>query len=381
VSERYIRSLMRCRLLLAICSLAVVASPLCAQGDSPRPGAADSVFLRARRLVGDGQSAQGRALIDSVIRATPVTSSVYPEALYWRAVVSSTAADAERDYRRVAVEFSTSPRAAEAFLRLAQLEIARGDRTQAINHLQRLISEHPTSPVRPNASFWLADQLFGSNSAVEIPRACAALADARAGANPSNVELKNQIEFYQSRCRDVAVAPPAVAPTSEPLAPSAGTSTNASPPRDTPTVKDQRPVTTPPSTAGDTMMRAASPSVPRVATQPAQLPPVTRVDVDSAKPAASATNRPATPASKPATGAKTYTVQVAAYNTSQDAARLVTQLSQRGYAAHVEGTSAPFRVRVGRYATRAQAVAAAEEMKAKKIYGFVAESMPEAGRP
>lgn len=50
-----------------------------------------------------------------------------------------------------------------------------------------------------------------------------------------------------------------------------------------------------------------------------------------------------------------YTVQVAAYDTKNGAEKLATTLRGQGLEARVVGTSKPFRVRVGRYATRAEA--------------------------
>ena len=67
----------------------------------------------------------------------------YAEALYWRAAFAARSADAERDYRRLSVEFPLSGRAADALIALAQLEYVRGDTTLAVHHLQRLMIEHP----------------------------------------------------------------------------------------------------------------------------------------------------------------------------------------------------------------------------------------------
>ena len=52
---------------------------------------------------------------------------------------------------------------------------------------------------------------------------------------------------------------------------------------------------------------------------------------------------------------------------------LAEKMKKRGYIAHVDGTVAPFRVRIGHYATYVQAATALENMKAKKITGFVAQ--------
>jgi cell division protein FtsN len=72
-----------------------------------------------------------------------------------------------------------------------------------------------------------------------------------------------------------------------------------------------------------------------------------------------------------------WTVQVAAYNTKSAADALVKSLKDRGVEARTFGTIAPFRVRVGRYDTRAKAESASQKMNAKKITGFVTEAEPQ----
>ena len=65
-------------------------------------------------------------------------------------------------------------------------------------------------------------------------------------------------------------------------------------------------------------------------------------------------------------------MQVAATNTRASAQTIVNRMSARGYQARIDGTAAPFRVRVGRHETRAAAVRVLNEMKAKGIDGFIA---------
>jgi hypothetical protein len=59
-----------------------------------------------------------------------------------------------------------------------------------------------------------------------------------------------------------------------------------------------------------------------------------------------------------------FTVQIAAYDTKAAADRLATKLRGQGLEARVAGTTKPFRVRVGRYATRSEAEAASREVDA-----------------
>jgi len=83
---------------------------------------------------------------------------------------------------------------------------------------------------------------------------------------------------------------------------------------------------------------------------------------------------PATTSSDVPGGEGQWTVQIAAYNVKSQAAAMVTKLKKRGYEARVSGSSAPFRVRIGRYATAAQATAVMRSLKAKQISGIVVKA-------
>src|SRR5882757_8382238 len=169
---------------------------------------ADPIFVRAQALVSDGNGVAGRALIDSVIAKTPPTSQLYPQALFWRATLASNAADAESDYKHIVVDYPLAPQAEDALLRLAQLELARGDRDGALNHLQRIPRDYPRSKSLARASYWTARVLFEKN---DIPNACVANASALTQADASQVELRNQIQYQGQRC------PAAVSEASPPM--------------------------------------------------------------------------------------------------------------------------------------------------------------------
>jgi cell division protein FtsN len=67
---------------------------------------------------------------------------------------------------------------------------------------------------------------------------------------------------------------------------------------------------------------------------------------------------------------------VAAYATQPPATALAAKLVARGVPARVSGTSAPFRVRIGRYPTHAAAESAAADLKTKQITGFITDAEP-----
>jgi TolA-binding protein len=169
---------------------------------APRDSAAamaairDSLFQRARRLVLAGDGAAGRAIVDSLVQATSGTPAE-GEALYWRAALASTAADAERDYRRVIVEHPFSPHLGDALYALAQLEMARGDRASAADHLQRFLLERPSSTERGRAGLLLGRLLLDQN---EMARGCAVLTRTREALGIESAELRNQVDYYASRC-------------------------------------------------------------------------------------------------------------------------------------------------------------------------------------
>jgi len=170
---------------------------------------ADSMlFARAQRMFAEGDGPAGRAIVDSALVVIPVSSPRYAEGLFWRASLARAALDAERDYRRIAVEYSLSPRVPDALIRLAQLELARGDRMLAARHLERLLREFPPPPARAAAWYWLARVGFEDN---DLARGCIALDSARALATAGNAELANQIRYESGRCLTRADSRPPVA--------------------------------------------------------------------------------------------------------------------------------------------------------------------------
>jgi cell division septation protein DedD len=286
--------------------LALVPATLRAQTpDSVSRTSADSTIERARKLGVDGREAEGRRLIDSLLKVTTVEHPVYAEALYARASLATTAVDAERDYRRLLIEAPLSARAEDALLQLAQLLQARGDRRGASDHLHRFMLTYANSPARPRVALSLVRLLFDQGPQ-QHARACEALRVGREAIPQESFELRNQLEFYAPRCAvSVAAADTATPPVST-------DSVAASPPP-------------PPSDA------------------PPQSPPLTSF----------------------------YSVQIAAYSSREPAASLAGVLVERGLEARVDGVAAPFRVRIGKYATRAEAVKAAATLKAQGHNGFI----------
>ena len=341
---------------------------------SARP--TDPVFARAQALVSDGNGAAGRALIDSVIAATPPMAPLYPQALFWRATLAASAADAESDYKHIVVDYPLAPQAADALLRLAQLELARGDKDGALAHLQRIPRDYPRSQSLARASYWTARVLFEKN---DIANACAANASASAQSDSTEIELRNQIQYQGQRCpapSAVATAPATSAPLNA-TAPTSNTpaaTTLAPAARESAAVSVSRPVGSVPAQQTQTPAQQSRPKPPIEAND--SKPSI----VDPTKAPKTVTGKPAiekAPAEKPAakvsatTATSGYSVQVAAYNHKPEAENLVSTLKKRGYQARVDESGEWFRVRIGRYATAKDAEEALKRIKAKHMDGFV----------
>ena len=336
----------------------------------PAVDPSDSLYLRARGLVTGGNGAAGRALVDSALAGATVGTNDYATALYWRGALASTAADAERDYRRVIVEYPFSPHSGDALLALAQLEMARGDRDPAIDHLQRFLLQRPNDPDRVRAGIWLGRLLLEEN---QLSKGCAVLLRTRASLGDTAVETRNQVDYYASRCDgvDTTAPPPRAAPAPPVRVPRSDT---------TPT---RRKVSTPDSAthrkvSPDTAAahRKPSSSAPSVHSAPSASAPRERPTRDSAP------TKPRREPNEAVATTKRFTVQVAAYDSRQSAEQLVERLKGRGIVARlVESASAPYRVRIGHYATDADAAAAARELKDKGIVGFVTTTDNERARP
>jgi len=283
-------------------------------------------------------------MVDSLLKSAEEGSTAYGDALFWHGALAQTAAEAESDYRRVIVEYPLSHYADDALLAIVELEQARGDRAGALAHLQRFVREHPVSSARGIAALAAARLAFDQR---DLKVGCAMITEARTSASATDVEMRNQIDYYGSRCvnvpAEVAVAPPVV------------TSTPTAPPRDT--TPQKKPAVTPPK-------KTASVPPPKADSAP--------------KPAAKPPATPAPPTPAKANG--NYTIQLAAYGTRADADALVKKLQAKGVTARVSGTTKPFRVRLDFYSSRQAAQAEVASLKERGIIGFVTEERAPAGK-
>jgi cell division septation protein DedD len=320
------------RVLFAGLLLAAAAPVARAQG-----GATDSALVRVQRLASNGNAAAGRALADSVLGTAKEGSPTYVEALFARASIAESADAARKDYLRIAVDYSISPRAEDSLLRLAQMEIARGDRAAAKQYLERLALEHPGGASRAQGAYWLGRVLVDEGALVP---ACASLAEAKARVTPSDIELANQITYYARPCAAVQRAADAARADSI-----------------------------------DKVMKAArTDSIARAeSAAKAENTAKKKAKALPKKKAKAPLKTKAPKAAAPETKGPGWSAQVAAYDSPEDAQRLAKKLSDRGYEARVTNEK-PFRVRIGRYARRAEAVDLAAKLKDAKITAIVVEA-------
>lgn len=425
------------RLLFVLLSIVSALTTTQAAAQGARPPTTDTVYLRAQRMLDEGRGEAARALVQTQLETAPTGSARYIEALYWRALLAANTADSERDLKRLVIDYPLSARTADALLRLGQLEIARGERQQAITHLDRLVKEHGDTPMRARASYWMARAWFDEGS---VPTACARLGDAWRSTPADSAELRNQIEYYTQRCAGVdttvqatatprrsggggviiAGSPPAgtapiprasnpaplpaptisrrdtiraSSPAPQPAATRdnvipvpAGRDTSLRPVRDTslhPT-RDTSLRPTRDTSPHPTRDTAPQPARSNVATETVLLPSIrhdtARVPAAAPAPAPAtlppARTTPAIPLPATPSSAVQWTVQLGAYKTRAEAEDLRKKALAQGLDPRVWENGGYFKVRAGRYASRAAATAASEAIRRKTLAVYVTEAEP-----
>ena len=182
---------------------------------APAPITGDSTLALALRLVTEGRGDSARALVRSRLRQLSPTDPLYPEALFVAGSVSAGMDSAMFHFRRVALDYTASPWADDALLRVAQLAFAGGDLETARRSTQRVLNDYPFSDVRAAAAYWAGRVLLEED---QLTEACAFLRQARAEAG-DDIELANRTAFYLQRCTTVGAAAP-TSPDSVRAAPS-----------------------------------------------------------------------------------------------------------------------------------------------------------------
>ena len=375
--------------------LLVVSAAQAQASDSLTSARAEEVLTRVRRYTSSDVPA-ARVLADSLVNALPASAAVMPAALFAKASIAPSAAEAERDYGRIVNDYRFASQVPDALMRLALLESARNNRTGALRHLDRLLRDHSDAPVRSRASLLAGRLRMDAN---DPARACELLAAAYASAGPSERDVREQAAAVGAKCptpvpimaehepppmgvvraarevavpsvvapvpvttsrrsrRDTAATPKPVvstpvhrdtAPTPKPVAPTVvrrDSATSTKPIPQAVAKRDTAPAPKPAVVTPTPIVKTVVPPPARRDTVPALKPKAPPVRVDTSAAARASVAR--------------FGVQFAAYNDRPSAEQYASILRTRGITARVEGTAAPFRVRAGRFTTRAEAEASA----------------------
>lgn len=186
-----------------------------AQASAVSP-AVDRAVARARASLDNGDGADARTILDSLVSAAASGSTDLAEALFWRATLAERVTDAERDWKRLVIEVPLAPRAADALFRLGELEMLRGKPADARVYFARIVREYPTGSAKARAQLWTAKSWVAQR---DLPRACVALAEASASGVPEG-ELRLQAEEMGRQCAtvDKKLIAKAAAESSAPIA-------------------------------------------------------------------------------------------------------------------------------------------------------------------
>lgn len=296
------------------------------------PGVAARVEA-ARVLVEQGEGEEARALLDSLARVVPARSPDLAEVLYWRGALAERLAEAERDWRRAIRDVPTAPRTPDLLIRIGELEMVRQQPTQAQPHFERVLREYPDHAQRPRVLVWLAMTQVEQQ---DLPGACRTVASMDSlglVTQASEIEGVAAIDSVRRRCPAVDAGPATV--------PGASSTSVMSP------------------TAAHAGSMAAT--VTDATSPPAALP--------AALPAAP----PSASSDSVISSAGRFSVQVGAYETLQEANDQIAVMKRYGFEARIDGDVPLFRVRVGRFATRREAVALFNRIRTTGITAFVTE--------
>lgn len=237
------------------------------------------------------------------------------DSLFEHARKAETPAAARRDYLRIIVDYPFSSRAEEALLRAGQLEYENGDKTSARRHLERLANEYTDGATRARGAFWLARVLLDAG---EPRAACDQLAEAKVRAKSGEVEFLGQVNYYAQPCARILAAAADIADS---------------------------------SARADSAVRADA--------------------VEKSTPAKKGAVKRGP--SKETFSGPAWSAQVAAYTAEADAKALAKKLSARGFEARVTPAK-PYRVRIGRFRTRADAAEQVRKLRDAKMTAIVVEA-------
>ena len=324
---------------------AAAASALMAVAPAPAAAQSDPRLEAAIALAQEGRRDSAQAAVAAILRTTTPADQLYPEVLYTSALLMTDADSMRRTLQKVVVEHSLSAWADNALLQLAELDFAGGNLPAAMRDLERLRTDFPQSDVFPEAAFWAARTYFDARQ--ENP-GCEWVGMGLARVSDSAFAVRDQLQTFARRCPATVLAQgSAKAPPAAPL------DTIVLARADTTAKADRAMAATvaPPVLDTAVTRRDTVPSAPR---DPGVL--VARLDTSKATPA------PAPPSAR--AHAPVYRVQIVAAPTAAAAEGPAQRARAAGLEVRTVNEGGLYKVRVGSYATRAEASAAARTLRA-----------------
>jgi len=306
---------------------------------APAHAQTDSRLVDAIREAQEGRGDSARTRVRRLLAATSPTDSLYPQIIYTQAMVASEANEMRRQLQRVAVEYPSSSWADDALLRLVQLDYASSNLEGAARNLERIRSDYPGTTLLPQAAYWAARTYFDQKAPEQ---ACRWIAD---GLNQSrgNVELQNQLGYLDQRCAGVRANVATQTPTDLQAPSTGGTDSAALPPGRTDSVTS--PLTNATPAPPDTAVAAPRPEPVAPAPPPRPEP---------------------TPApAQPVRTAGRFRIQLTAVRVPATAEAMAAKLRRQGMAPVIVQEAGLYKVRVGDYTTKAEAVAVLPSLKAR----------------
>jgi cell division septation protein DedD len=238
----------------------------------------------------------------------------------------------------------------------------------------RATSEFPDGPQRARTELMIARIYLDAR---QWAPGCAAVEEGRMVVGAQDVELRNQLAYLAQQCASAGVAA-AAGPADARGAALAGPATDSvsraerdaarAAARDSVRATEMRPAHPVRATrAADTARATAA-----TATTSAVTPPSPRVASTPSRPAtATPAPEPSPTAPRATPRAPGFSVQVAAFDRTAPARDLAETLRRDGWDARVDADAQWQRVRVGYFATRAEATELARRLMAKGVNGFV----------
>ncbi|PYO98091.1 MAG: hypothetical protein DMD61_10850 [Gemmatimonadetes bacterium] len=170
---------------------------------------AQSDTVRAAALrIAQTRPDSARAMIRRLVARLSPQDSLYPGALFTAGRIAADATTAATSLQRVVVEYGRSVWADSALVLLAQLYFAQGDPAATVQAAERLRLDYPDSQLKTRADFWGARAYFDLKDDVH---GCGLIREALDGAG-ADVEFRNQVAFYATRCSPLGSGSPTPPP-------------------------------------------------------------------------------------------------------------------------------------------------------------------------